>query len=211
MLVTFAVIAGAVTYFGWFYENANLENPSNNLVDPSTAKVGSTSKSGDSVSAAAVSSLPSKMDTKGIIRQIIALRKQSSSHDTVKIAESISLLNEKIRKTNNAAAITAWQEATACAYEECADRVYIKLMDAVAAADLNDKTNRLIHSIVDTYMLWDGKNIIYFSDSLDKTNKGIKELNQPSITIIWDDIVQCNNKCASFSDKTVTLIERVVG
>ena len=215
VIATFVVITGAVTYFGWFYESANSEQPSNNLVDPSTAKIGSASNSksgsGDAISSAAVSALPSKIDSKGTIKQIIALRKQSSSKDTVKIAESISLLNEKIRKTSNTASISAWQETTACVYDGCTDQVYIKLMDAVAAADLNDKTNKVIHSAVETYKLWDGKNVIYFSESLDKTNKLVRELNQPSINIIWDDIVQCNGKCASFSDKTITLIERVVG
>ena len=212
VVATFVVIAGSVTYFGWFYESANSEKPSNNLVDSSAAKLSSTSKgSGDVISSAAVSALPLKIDSKGTIKQIIALRKQSSSKDIVKIAESISLLNEKIRKTGNTASISAWQETTACVYDSCADYVYIKLMDAVAAADLNDKTNKVIHSAVETYMLWDGKNVIYFSESLDKTNKLIRDLNQPSINIIWDDIVQCNGKCASFSDKTITLIERIVG
>lgn len=210
VIATFVVIAGAVTYFGWFYESANSEKPSNSLVDSSAAKVSSASKNGGTISSAAVSALSSKIDSKGTIKQIIALRKRSSSKDTVKIAESISLLNEKIRKASNTAVISAWQETTACVYDGCADQVYIKLMDAVAAADLNDKTNQVIHSAVETYTLWDGKNVIYFSESLDKTNKLVRELNQPSINIIWDDIVQCNGKCASFSDKTITLIERIV-
>ena len=213
VIATFVVITGAVTYFGWFYESANSEKPSNNLVDPSASKVGSNAKSGsgDVISSAAVSALPSKIDSKGTIKQIIALRKQSSFRDTVKIAESVSLLDERIKKMNNAAATTAWQETFSCVSEGCGDKIYIKLVDTIAVADSTDKNNKVLHSVVETYTLWDGRNTLESFKSIDATNKMIKELNQPSINIIWDDIVQCNGKCASFSDKTITLIERVVG
>lgn len=212
VIATFVVIAGAVTYFGWFYESANSEKPSNSLVDSSAAKVSSTSKgSGDVISSAAVSALPSKIDSKGTIKQIIALRKQSSSKDTVKIAESVSVLDEKLRKTNNPTVLSAWQETAACVRDGCKDEVYIKLINVVAISDSNDKNNKIINSIVETYLWWDGKNNIELFKSLTKTEKLVRELNQPSINIIWDDIIQCDGKCASFSDKTITLIERIVG
>lgn len=211
MIATFVVITGAVTYFGWFYESVNSEKQSNSLVDPSAAKLSSTSKSGDVISSAAVSALPSKIDSKGTIKQIIALRKQSSSKDMIKIAESVSILDEKLRKLNNPSILSAWQETASCVRDGCADVVYIKLINSVAISDSNTKNNKIVNSLIETYFWWDGKNNIELFKSLTNTEKLVRELNQPSINIIWDDIIQCDGKCASFSDKTITLIERIVG
>ncbi len=211
VVTTFVVIAGAVTYFGWFYESANSEKPSNSLVDSSAAKVSSTSKSGDVISSAAVSTLPLKIDSKGTIKQIIALRKQSSSKDMIKIAESVSILDEKLRKLNNPSILSAWQETASCVRDGCADVVYIKLINSVAISDSNTKNNKIVNSLIETYFWWDGKNNIELFKSLTNTEKLVRELNQPSINIIWDDIIQCDGRCASFSDKTITLIERIVG
>lgn len=215
VIATFVVIAGAVTYFGWFYESANSERPSNSLVDPSTAKISSSSASsksgsGDAISSAAVSALSSKIDSKETIKQIITLRKQSSSKETVKIAQSVSILDEKLRKLNNPSVLSAWQETASCVRDGCAEVIYIKLINAVAIADPN-KNNKIVNSITETYFWWDGKNNIELFKSLANTEKLVRELNQPSINIIWDDIIQCDGKCASFSDKTITLIERIVG
>lgn len=213
MIATFVVITGAVTYFGWFYESANSEKPSNSLVDPSAAKLSSNSKSGsgDAISSAAVAALPSKIDSKGTIKQIIALRKQSSSKDMIKIAESVSILDEKLRKLNNPSVLSAWQETASCVRDRCADVVYIKLINSVAISESNNKNNKIVNSIIETYFWWDGKNNIELFKSLTNTEKLVRELNQPSVNIIWDDIIECDGKCASFSDKTITLIERIVG
>lgn len=147
-------------------------------------------------------------DTKKLIQQIIDLRKLSKNNNMVEIASKVTEMNKEIESIKNPSINTNWQVIVSCIYEKCSDDKFFSLIDAASIRDLKG-TNEVIHSIVETYNFWDGKNVLQFSQSLSSTNNLIKGLNNKKISAAWDDVVKCNAKCDGFTDKLFDLIEYI--
>lgn len=149
------------------------------------------------------------IDPKEIIKSIIKLREASRAKNLVNVANFISGLDESFKKINDPTTNMGWQNIVACVYEDCADNRYIELIDDVAILNLEQEKNTIIHSLMETYGLWDGKNLILFSNSLSKTSKLIEDKDDSVINKKWESVVECNGVCADFSERIITLINEI--
>jgi len=150
------------------------------------------------------SSMLGIVDTQELINEIINLR--SSQNDKLKIAEEISLINDKVTNADDPKITSAWQETLTCAYDNCNDE-YILLIDAVALHKLKDN-NKLIHSTIETYKFWDGKNPIYLSESISQTNELVLTYDDKTKDL-WKDILDCKGDSCNLEQKTIDLITKV--
>lgn len=144
-----------------------------------------------------------------VIENTLLLRQYSNEAATVKTAETVSWLNKEVENYDVAELRVAWQTIVGCVYQKCADNVYFSMIDAISMKLIARNNNEVIHSLIETFNLWNGKNQIYFSDSLAKTNSLIVSLKNQAVNNAWDDLVRCNGQCTEFSSKTLGLIKLI--
>jgi len=145
------------------------------------------------------------IDSKELITKIIELRENSEADKTIGIANSVTEINNVLEDLKKSTINTAWQALVGCVFEDCKDDEYINMINAVAINDLNER-NEVIYSVIETYNFWNGKNIIYFSESLSKTDSLIQQLRDEELAQKWKEVIDCDGKCESFTHKTVELI-----
>ena len=217
----FKIIGVAVLIFAIFgafvlFKNTN-SSPTGALVKDVSEIVNSTTSTVDTINekTGIIDTIKDKtnqilgtVNTKQLIQKIIDLRKLSKENNLVEIANKVTDINKEIESIKNPSINTNWQVIVGCVYETCSDAKFLALIDAASINDLKG-TNEVIHSIVETYNFWDGRNIIYFSQSLSNTNNLIEELNDKKISNSWDEVVKCNSKCDDFTDKIFNLIELI--
>ncbi|MFH0978127.1 MAG: hypothetical protein V1837_02375 [Candidatus Woesearchaeota archaeon] len=144
-----------------------------------------------------------------LIAYILDLRDYSNSGDIVKIADSVSWLNQEVENYDAAEIKVGWQAIVGCAYQKCSDADYLSMIDAISIKQIAKNNNGLIHSLIETFNLWNGKNQVYFSDSLSTTNALITGLKNASVTAAWNNLVTCNGICETFSSQTLGLIKLI--
>jgi len=144
------------------------------------------------------------VDTKSLIENILLLRENSNDRNTIMIASTITSINKEIEDSKPVLK-KAWQDTLECVFAGCEDDVYLELIDYVALQNLKGK-NQAIHSLIETYTFWNINNVLYFSESLTKTNAYIEEFESEKITALWEDLVDCDGKCIDFTEQTFVLI-----
>jgi len=146
-------------------------------------------------------------EVNNLVRLIIELRTYSQNEDLINVAEVITEL-----KANNIIsspiARNPWQNIITCVYSSCEDKAYLDLIDVVVITQSN-KDTELIHSIIETFNYWDGKNLLEFSESLTDTNQLIAKRSD-ALQLQWNSIVECNAECSEFTDQIISLIGKVV-
>jgi len=144
-----------------------------------------------------------------VIQNVLSLRENSNSGDTIKTAQMVSWLNNEVENIDAAEVKVAWQTVVGCAYQKCSDSTYLSMIDAMSIKTITKGNNDVIHSLIETYQLWNGKNQIYFSDSLSRTNALITALNNQAVNNAWQTLVTCNGVCETFSSQTLDLIRLI--
>jgi hypothetical protein len=139
-----------------------------------------------------------------LIGEVLELRENSDLVRTAQIVtrlDSHQLMGSPVLKS-------AWQKLVGCAYDGCDDSAYLDMIETLCLLQPNANTV-LIHSLIENYKLWDGKNVVDFSESLTRTNQLVAQRSE-SIRNKWSDIVGCNAECSTFNDKMFDFIEAVV-
>jgi hypothetical protein len=144
-----------------------------------------------------------------VIKNVLDLRGYSNAANTIKIAETLSWLNREIENYDIAEMKVSWQGIVGCAYQKCADSVYLSMIDTMSIKSIAKGNNDAIHSLIETYNLWNGKNQIYFSESLSRTNGLLTALKSSQVDNAWQELVACNGVCPEFAEKTFGLIKVV--
>jgi hypothetical protein len=200
-LLSYASLAGRKSFVG------------QTVLDVVEQKGQATAGTGGAEGAGSTSQLnaEARVNSTGIINNIIMLRQYSNANDLVMTAEGVSKINKEIESFDIAELRSAWRNVIDCVYEKCADGSYLNMIDAVAMMEIDNRNNAAIHSLVETCKLWNGKNQLYFSDSLSETNKLLKELNNKKVDSEWKSLVSCNGQCPEFSDLSVELILAING
>ncbi len=144
-----------------------------------------------------------------LIEYIILLRKASIQEDVVKTAFYITKIEKLIKEMQSQEIVPAWQKAINCAYNSCDDKVFLELIDIAAISELDKGRNSIIHSLIRSASLWDGQNIVLFSESLTQTDKQIEEINSQSVSETWSKTISCNGRCSEFNDLVIDLIEKL--
>ena len=144
------------------------------------------------------------------ISKVIELRTASKDNDLVKTAALVTDLKlyiENLDDTSNL--ITPWQRLVSCSYGGCDDFVFVDMIDAIATEDLDHIDHKTVHSLVETYQYWDGKNTVLFSVSLTKTNEEILRYNGGTISK-WNEMIGCNGNCDNFNTLFFDLVEFII-
>ena len=120
------------------------------------------------------------------IKKVLELRESSKQADTLKIANTVADLNLYLKGLGSATnLLNPWQK--------------VILLDAFATKDLTNADHQSIHSLIETYNYWDGKNTILFSTSLTKTNSLILDNYTPDTIGKWNEMIKCNGQCENFT------------
>jgi hypothetical protein len=150
-----------------------------------------------------------ELSSSDVVQKIILLRQYSNSRDLVNTAESVSGINKQIESVDIAELRAAWRNIVDCVFDKCADNAYVNMIDALSMMQIENQRNGAIHSVVETFKLWTGKNQLYFSDSLSQTNKLLIQLDNKDVNKAWQELVKCNGQCEGFSDLTISLIQEI--
>lgn len=134
------------------------------------------------------------------MQKVLELRESSKQADTLKIANTVADLDLYLKGLGSATNMfNSWQKVIACVYAGCDDLVYIDMLDAFATKDLTSADHQSVHSLIETYNYWDGKNTILFSTSLTKTNSLILDNYTPDTIGKWNELIKCNGQCENFT------------
>ncbi len=142
------------------------------------------------------------------LESILELRTESIKQNTIGLAKKISELESVLGDSKEANVRKNWENILGCVYIACQDKDYISLIDSVALTKKNDK-NVAIHSLIETYEFWNSNNVVYFSESLTQTDELIEKLDQEEISVMWQDIVDCNAKCQNFEEQIILTIKEI--
>lgn len=134
------------------------------------------------------------------MNKVLELRESSKQADTLKIANNVADIDLYLKGLNDATSLLApWQKVVACVYNSCDDKVFVDLIDTFAIKDLTNIDHQSVHSLIETYNYWDGKNTLLFSSSLTKTNKLILDNYVPGTIGKWNEMIKCNGQCENFT------------
>jgi hypothetical protein len=143
-----------------------------------------------------------------LINQIILLRKASNEKNIVETASLVSDINKEVQATGNPSLNSDWGTVAGCVYDNCIDDKYISMIKS-ATLDSGNANLVIINQAITTYNLWNGKNLIQFSDALSTTDKSIQGLGD-NVKAKWKEIIECNGQCADFSGLVIGLIDEIV-
>jgi len=144
-----------------------------------------------------------------IILDILKIKQASEDKDIILIADLFTKLDTKFEEISDPIIISSWVEITNCVYDSnCADKIYIDLIDDVSVKYYNE--NNVIHKLIETTNLWNGKHTTLFSKKLTQTNTIISAYNNQQIGDKWQDLIDCNGECNSFNSYILDLIELIV-
>ncbi|MFH1439041.1 MAG: hypothetical protein ABIG89_00620 [Candidatus Woesearchaeota archaeon] len=145
------------------------------------------------------------------MNKIIELRKYSNEADLIKTADIISDLSlylEMLEDDTNL--MNSWQKIISCAYTVCDDYVYVDMIDVIATQDTRNTDHQTVHSLIETYNFWDGRNTVLFSESLTRTNKMITKNYNTEIVSKWNEMIRCNGGCDNFNNLLFDMLGLVV-
>ena len=144
-----------------------------------------------------------------IILDILELKQASEDKDIILIADLFTKLDNKFEEISDPIIISSWVQITNCVYDfNCADKIYIDLIDDVSVNYYNQ--DNVIHKIIETTNLWNGKHTTSFSKKLTQTNTIISVYNNQQIKDKWQKLIDCNGECSSFNSYILDLIELIV-
>lgn len=144
--------------------------------------------------------------TRSAVDSVIALSMKSASDDLVGVASSVRDLDLYIKNLGRDEVTVPWQRLLSCVYDGCTGKDFVNLIDALVVTDLDDLRNKAIHSLIETYNYWDGRNIVLFSKSLPQTNELIVSGFNTDIIAKWNEVIKCNGKCNDFNALVYQLI-----
>ena len=157
--------------------------------------------------AAATSTATTITSKAGALSSIIELREYNKVKKTIEIARMVTDISGYVDKVDNSQITNPWQTIISCAYEGCDDSSFVNMIDAIATTDMSATKNQAIHSLIETYNYWDGRNTVLFSGSITKTNKLILTNFGGSVIGKWNEMITCNGKCDNFKNNLFELIE----
>lgn len=141
-----------------------------------------------------------------IIKAIVELRQQSNANEFVKVAGLVTSLNDQFSAGNIDSVAFSWQDVLNCVYDKCPDAKYAKLVDDYVLQDRANSKFMLTHRVVELYNLWNGRNIIQFSESVTNVNTMVAAMNNAKVTEKWKAVVACKGTCSDFPDKIFDMI-----
>ena len=147
----------------------------------------------------------------GAMDKVIELRQASKARDTIEIAELVTDMNlylEGLEETRTL--LLPWQRLISCAYTGCDESTFVAMIDAFATEDLHNTDHMTVHSVIETYNYWDGKNTVLFSESLTKTNKQVLDNYNSEVISNWNEMIRCNGECGDFNDQLFELVSLVI-
>lgn len=145
-----------------------------------------------------------------IILDILELKHASEHEDIIEIAELFTKLDNTFEEIEDPIIIASWLEITNCVYDsDCTDKEYINLIDDVSVHYYSQ--SNIIHKLIETANLWNGKHTTTFSKKLTETNTIISAYNNQQIKDKWEKLIECNGECSSFNSYILDLIELIVG
>ncbi|MBT4824774.1 hypothetical protein HN695_04105 [Candidatus Woesearchaeota archaeon] len=145
------------------------------------------------------------------VDKVLELRQATESRNTIEIAELVTDMNlylEDLEETRTL--LLPWQRLISCAYTGCDDTVFVAMIDAFATEDLNNKDHMTVHSVIETYNYWDGKNTVLFSGSLTTTNKLVLDNYNSEVISKWNEMIRCNGDCGEFNDMLFDLVGLII-
>lgn len=136
-----------------------------------------------------------------LINNIISLRTATNNDDLVEIASYYSKIDDVLRDSSIA---NSWSDVADCSYNSCEEKKYLDLIDAVVSLNLDSDKNDKIHSLIETYYLWNSKNEALFSKSLTRTN-GLFLDEDADVKNAWSEMISCNG-CSDMTDDAMNVI-----
>jgi len=136
-----------------------------------------------------------------LINNVLKLRESTKNNNLVEIASYYSKIDDVLR---DSAIANSWSEVADCSYDSCDEKKYVDLIDYIVSLNLDDSKNEKIHSLIETYYLWNSKNEALFSKSLTQTNSLFSD-EKEDVASAWQDTITCNG-CKDMTDKVVVVI-----
>lgn len=147
-------------------------------------------------------------ETDSFLLKIFEIKKASENEKLIEIADLFTNINNKVEKISNSAISSSWLKITNCVYDSnCNDEHYFDLIDTVS---IYYEDNNIIHKIIETSKLWNGKHTSIFSNKLSELNKMMNLYEDENIKQSWEELVQCNGKCNDFNEKVFNLIYLII-
>ncbi|MEM4246760.1 MAG: hypothetical protein QXR48_04690 [Candidatus Woesearchaeota archaeon] len=131
------------------------------------------------------------------------------TNDTVARAELVTGLDRAVSLLASDGVSAQWASLSACiATNSCNQDDYFDFLLMIAVEKPKDVPHaQLIVNAITANRYWGnpGK-IIEFSNALSDANRQVEELNLRTIRNKWQEIIQCDGKCANFHDLFFELI-----
>jgi hypothetical protein len=147
-------------------------------------------------------------ETDLFLLKVFELKQASEKENTIKIADSFTEINNKIESISNPAISSSWLKVTNCVYDSnCEDELYFDLIDTISVYYEN---NNVVHKIIETSKLWNGKHTSIFSNKLSELNKIMSLYQNEKIKQSWEELIKCNGKCNDFNKNVFNLIYLII-
>ncbi len=132
-----------------------------------------------------------------------------ATNDTVARAELITKMDKSVNLLESAGISAQWASLSACvAANSCNQDDYFDflLMVAVERPKEVPRADLIVNAITANRYWGNSEKIIEFSNALSEANRQVEELNLRTIRNKWQEIIQCDGKCANFHDLFFELI-----
>ncbi len=126
-----------------------------------------------------------------------------ATNDTVARAELITKMDRSVKLLESSGVSAQWASLSSCvAANSCNQDDYFDFLLMIAVEKTKDVPNSaLIANAITANRYWgNSERIIEFSNALSEANRQVEELNLRTIRNKWQEIIQCDGKCAKFHD-----------
>ena len=153
--------------------------------------------------------LTAEPPVKGIIHKSIELRK---AVEPVERSNLISALDDLVTEADNQEVKDQWDRMMQCLSTSCPDEAYLDMvLVTVAQFEEEIPESAVLINIVATAKYWDNaEHLLDFSKAMSIANEQIEMLENRKAEKLWQEIVECNNKCPEKNDLYFDLIGTIV-